>query len=123
MEYLLSLDEISFPKWLFIALHNLKKFNPFIKMGLVFGSSIKTDKFNDIDVLLMYDSKRAKDITKIKAEIRKSQLIEQPIRYVDITEKDALLNKTDKVFYNIMSDNLIFYNPEKYVEVVKKCLK
>ena len=34
----------------------------------------------------------------------------------DITKKDILPNKEDKVFYNILSENLVFYNPEKYVE-------
>jgi len=43
--------------------------------------------------------------------------------YIKITEKDILLNKEDKVFYSIMSDNLVFHNPEKYAEVIKKCRK
>ena len=34
----------------------------------------------------------------------------------DITKKDILPNKEDKVFYNILSENLVFYNLEKYVE-------
>ena len=69
----------------------------------------------------MYEKNRAKDISKVKGEIRKSQLIEQPIRYVDMTEKDILSNKDDKVFYSILSDSLIFYNAEKYVGLIKKC--
>ena len=80
----------------------------------------KTKDFNDIDVLLMYKTNKLKDIKKIKDEIRRSDLVEQPIRYVDITEKDILLNKNNKIFYNILSDSLVFYNPEKYVEVIKK---
>ena len=123
MEYMLSLEEKEFPKWLSVLLHSLKKFNDCIEMGLVFGSSIKTKDFNDIDVLLMYDVKSSKDIKRIKDEIRKSELVEKPIRYVDITKKDILLNKEDKIFYGILSDNLVFNNPEKYVEVVRKCHK
>jgi len=92
-------------------------------MGLVFGSSIKTRDFNDIDVLLMYNAEKSKDIKKIKDEIRKSELVEKPIRYVDITEKDILQNKEDKIFYSILSDSLIFHNPEKYVGVIRKCRK
>ena len=123
MEYMLSLEEKEFPKWLIVLLHTLKKIKPYIQLGLVFGSSIKTKDFNDIDILLMYESNKAKDVQKVKDEIRKSQLVEQPIRYVDITKKDALLNKEDKIFYNIISDSLLFHNPEKYVEVIKKCHK
>lgn len=123
IEYLLALEEKEFPKWLSVVLHSLKKFNEHIIMGLVFGSSVKSSKFNDVDVLLIYDKNRTKAVNKIKEEIRNSQLIEQPIRYVDIAEKDIISNKNDKIFYNILSDNLIFYNPKKYVEVIKKCRK
>src|SRR3989338_6018258 len=123
MDYMLSLEEKEFPKWLSVLSHSLKKFKGSIEMGLVFGSSIKNKDFNDIDVLLMYNAGKSKDIKKIKDEIRKSELVEKPIRYVDITEKDILLNKEGKIFYNILSDNLIFYNPEKYVEVIRKCRK
>ncbi|MEK6868650.1 MAG: hypothetical protein AABX74_00345 [Nanoarchaeota archaeon] len=123
MEYMLSLEEKEFPKWLSALSHSLKKFKDCIGMGLVFGSSIKAKEFNDIDVLIMYNAEKSKSIKKIKDEIRKSELVEKPIRYIDIAEKDILLNKEDKIFYSILSDNLIFHNPEKYVEVVKKCRK
>ncbi len=123
MEYLLSLEEKAFPKWLLVLLHNLKKFRPYIQLGLVFGSSIKTKDFHDVDILLVYDYHKAKDVQKIKDEIRKSQLVEQPMRYMDITEKDIFLNKENKIFYSILSENLIFHNPEKYVWVIKKCHK
>lgn len=121
IEYLLGLEEKEFPKWLSVVLYNLKKFGGHINLGLVFGSSIKNSSFNDIDILLVYEKNYTKEINKIKEEIRTSHLIEQPIRYVDIAEKDIFLNKDDKIFYNIISDSMVFYNPEKYVEVIRKC--
>jgi hypothetical protein len=123
IEYMLSLEEKDFPKWLVVVLHSLKKFKPYIEMGAVFGSSIKSSDFNDIDVLLVYDKKESRNVNKIKEEIRNSQLLEKPIRYVEISENDILLNKEDKIFYRIISENLIFHNPEKYVKVIKKCRK
>ena len=123
IEYMLSLEDKEFPKWLNVLFHSLKKFRDYIEMGLVFGSSINIKNFNDIDVLLMYDAEKSKYIKKIKDEIRKSELVEKPIRYVGITEKDILLNKEDKIFYSILSESLVFHNPEKYVEVVRKCRK
>jgi predicted nucleotidyltransferase len=121
MEYVLSLEDKEFPKWLSVLSHALNKFKGCTELGLVFGSSVKTRDFNDIDVLLMYDAKRSKDVKKIKDEIRKSELVEKPIRYVDMAETDILRNKEDKIFYNILSESLVFHNPEKYVEVVRKC--
>ena len=123
MEYTLSLEDKDFPKWLSVLYHSLKKFKNCIDMGLIFGSSIRTKEFNDIDVLIMYDAEKSKEIKKIKDEIRKSELIEKSIRYVDIAENDIVLNKEDKIFYDILSESLIFHNPEKYVEVVRKCRK
>lgn len=123
MSYVLSLNEMLFPKWLLVVLHSLNKFKGAIIFGAVFGSSIKSNSFNDVDVLLVYDNKKVKQIKQIKDEIRKSQLIEQPIRYVDITEKDIFLNKENKIFYNILSDALLFHNAEKYVEVISRCHK
>ena len=123
MEYLLSLEEKTMPKWLNVLMHSLKKFDEHIEMGLIFGSSIKTRDFNDIDILLMYDSKKSKDIKKIKEEIRKSELVEKPIRYMDITEKDIMSNKENNIFYEMISNSIVFYNPQKYAEVIKKCRK
>lgn len=123
IEYMLSLEEKEFPKWLSVLSHSLKKFNDCIEMGLIFGSSIKASDFNDIDVLLMYNAEKSKDVKKIKDEIRKSELVGKPIRYADIAEKDILLNRDDKIFYNILSESLVFHNPEKYAEVVRKCRK
>ena len=123
MEYMLSLEEKDFPKSLVVLLHSLNKFKPYIELGLVFGSSINNKEYNDIDVLLMYEKDVAKDINKVKEDIRKSRLIEQPIRYIDITEKDVSSNKEDNIFYSIFSDNLIFHNPEKYVEVLRNLRK
>ena len=122
IEFLLSLEEKEFPEWLTVLAHNLNKFKEHIKLGCVFGSSIKSSKFNDIDVLLIYDKRKKAEVKKIKNSIRKAELIEKPIRYVEITDNDIKKNKNDKVFYNILSENLIFHNPKRYVKVVK-CLK
>ncbi len=121
MEYILSQEEKDFPKWLSVLFHSLNKFKPYIYLGFVFGSSIKSKTFNDIDIFLMYKKEKSEEVNKIKDEIRKSQQLQQPIRYLDITEKDILKNIKDKVFYNILSDNLIFHGSEKYAGVIKKC--
>ncbi|HLD19381.1 MAG TPA: hypothetical protein VJB90_05235 [Candidatus Nanoarchaeia archaeon] len=123
MEYILSLEEKEFPEWLIVLLHSLNRFKPYIQLGLVFGSAIKTRDFHDIDILIMYEKDKSAIIKKIKDEIRKSELVENPVRYVDITEKDISLNKEDKIFYNMLSDNLVFHNPEKHIEVIRKCRK
>jgi hypothetical protein len=120
IEYLLSLEKDEFPKWLKILIYNLKKFEEFISFGCVFGSSIKNDKFNDIDILLIYNKKMKTKINKIKTIIRKSELIEKPIRYMEISKKDIKKNLNNDVFYKIISENLIFHNSSKYIEIIKQ---
>jgi len=123
MEYMLSLEKLQFPTWLIVVQHSLERFSGKIKLGLVFGSSIRNSGFNDIDVLLVYDKTNVKTINKVKAEIRASQLMTKPIRYVEMSEEDIPFNKNDKVVYSIMSENLIFHSPEKYVEAIMQCRK
>src|SRR3989338_3905446 len=62
IEYLLTLEEITPPKWLSVVLHSLRKFNEHIILSLIFGSSAKSSKFNDIDVLLVYNKNKKKNM-------------------------------------------------------------
>ncbi|MBU0615626.1 MAG: hypothetical protein KJ601_06040 [Nanoarchaeota archaeon] len=122
MEYILSLEEQEFPKWLNVLAYNLKKFKEIIKLGCVFGSSIKSDNFNDIDILLVYDPGKQKEIKTIKDSIRKAELVERPIRYIELTEKDIKKNKDDEILYKVLSENIIFHNAGKFIELVR-CLR
>lgn len=118
MEYLLSLENTEFPDWLAVTFDSLTRFDPYLEFGCVFGSSINSMEFNDIDILLVYNKKNTNKIKKIKEEIRKSRLIDKPIRYVDISMADIQINKGKQAFYKIMSENLVFCNAEKYVEAI-----
>ena len=117
--YMLSLEESEAPEWLAVTIHSIKKFTPYIKFGCIFGSSVKTKNFNDIDILLVYEQGNADKVRQVKEEIRKSQLTDKPIKYMDITEKDITKNKDEQVFYSALSDNIVFCNPEKYAEVIR----
>ena len=119
MEYLISLEEKEFPDWLQVPLHSLKQFSELIAFGCVFGSSIRRKEFKDIDVLLVYNKKKSKMVEKIKNSIRNSELVEKPIRYVDITFENIPENKDNKVFYSIISECMVFCHAEKYVEAIK----
>ncbi len=119
IEYILNFED--FPEWLIVILHKLKEFKPYIKMGFIFGSSIKNKDFNDIDVFLLYDKKFFNEVKQIKDKIRKSGLVDKPIRYMELTEGDIFSNNHSKVFYSILADNLVFYNPKKYVELIRRC--
>lgn len=119
MEYLLSLEEKEFPEWLQVPLHSIKQFSDLIEFGCVFGSSVKSKEFNDIDVILVYEKKKSKMVEKIKNSIRNSERVEKPIRYVDVTIQDIQKNKDDKIFYSVISECLVFSHAEKYVETIK----
>jgi len=119
IEYLISLEEKELPKWLVVPFHQLRKFETLIEFGCIFGSSIHSQKHNDIDVLLVYNKKNSKRVGQAKEAIRKTELIEQPVRYVELTPQDIQKNNNDKVFYSILSECLVFCHAEKYVEAIK----
>ncbi|MFH1134307.1 MAG: hypothetical protein V1735_07525 [Nanoarchaeota archaeon] len=119
MEYLISLEEKEFPDWLQVPLHSLKQFEALVDFGCVFGSSTRSQEHHDIDVLLVYDKRKSKMVEKIKNEIRNSELVEKPMRYVDVTLEDIQKNKDDTVFYMIISECIVFCHAEKYVEAIK----
>jgi|GEM_PF-1433464 len=123
MEYLLSIEEKEAPQWLEVPLYSLKKLKPYLQAGLIFGSSVKMKSFNDIDVILIYKKEEKNNVARMKDEIRKSGLVEKPIKYVEISKEDIVKNKDDNIFYSILSESMVFHNAEKYVEVIKKCLK
>ncbi|MBI4139784.1 hypothetical protein HY483_02370 [Candidatus Woesearchaeota archaeon] len=123
IEYLLSLEENQPPKWLAVVSHNLNGLNDYVIFRTIFGSSVKSQEFNDVDVLLVYDKKMRKKINKVKEEIRKSVLVDKTIRYVDVSEEDIYKNMNDKIFYSILSECIVSFNAEKYVRVILKCLK
>ncbi|OIO64513.1 hypothetical protein AUJ68_05780 [Candidatus Woesearchaeota archaeon CG1_02_57_44] len=123
MTYLLSIEARYAPSWLTVPIHSLQKFNQHIELGIIFGSSIHNKQHHDIDVLLMYEPDQSKNTRSIKQAIQRSQLITKPVRYVDITPVDILTNKDNPAFYSMLSENIIFHNPETYVRVVQQCLK
>jgi predicted nucleotidyltransferase len=119
VEYLFSVENKEIPQWLSVLKYQLRNFDECIEIGAIFGSSIKKDKFNDIDILLIYNKDKLKNVNRIKKQIIDSELIEKHIRYVEICEKDVLLNIKNEAFYNILSENIIFCGAEKFTEIIK----
>ena len=67
--------------------------------------------------VLSYSLKKFKDC------IEMGLIFGSSIKVRDFNDIDVLLNKEDKIFYNILSESLVFHNPEKYAEVIRECRK
>ncbi|MBD3209418.1 MarR family transcriptional regulator [Candidatus Woesearchaeota archaeon] len=118
IEYLLTLEQQTTSTKLRIILHELERFKEIIHLGLLFGSATTSTAYNDVDVLLIYEKSKKAAVNTIKNQIRQADLIDKPIRYVEMTPKDIQKNKDDHTFYNIMSQNIIFHNPTAYIEAI-----
>ena len=119
VSYLLSLEKDIIPEWLTVIKYNLEKFNQHVDMTILFGSSTYSKKYNDIDVLLVYNKRKKKDMDLIKLEIRKISTISKPIRYTEITLEDINKNLEKLTMYNMLTNNIIIHGSEKYIEVIK----
>jgi hypothetical protein len=119
ISFILSLEEKESSSDLAVLLHSLKGLEPYLSFGCIYGSSIHKKDYNDIDVLLVYDPKHRSSISKLKDNIRQSGLITKPIRYLEISTEDIKKNKDDPIFYSIISDCMVFSNPQNYAMAIR----
>lgn len=114
VNYLLKFE--NYPKNLQSLLYKLNSFKELVHFGLIFGSAINSLEYHDVDVLLVYDKNNQKQIRKLKTHIRKSKLIEKPIRYLELTPKD--LDFENPVIYSSISDSLLIFGATKFSKVI-----
>lgn len=87
---------------------------------VVFGSFIKNPKTaNDIDLLLIYNKKYDKQISRIIKE--KNEMLMKRIHPIKQTANDfkANIKKKDKVLLNAVKEGIVLNGYEKYVELIK----
>lgn len=119
IKYIISIEKQELPKYLATLKYNLEKFEQYTTIIIFFGSAINTEDYNDIDIMMVYDKKDTKKIEEIKEKIIISEILDKPIRYLDLTEQDIKKNLNNKAFYSALSYNIILHGAEKYTEVIK----
>jgi len=97
----------------------LKKLKSVSNIGILFGSVIRSDQYNDIDVLVVLKQSQIKEFNKLVEElnqinVKRIHTVKQSIHDL----KDNLVNK-DKVVLNVLRNGIILFGYDKLVEVIE----
>ena len=100
-------------------LNEAKKIENISEMGILFGSVLRTEKYKDVDLVLIFNKRNN---NKIKKQIKDLNMINiKQIHPVKQTPKDFQNNiaKEDKVILESIKKGILAFGFRKYVEVIK----
>ena len=88
-------------------------------IGIIFGSVLETDDYNDIDLLLVLKQSQNKKINQLLSEIKEINI--KKIHAVKQTKGDIKenLKKRDKVVLSIIKKGTVIFGYEKIIEIIK----
>ncbi len=97
----------------------LRKLENSAEIGVLFGSVLKSNKFDDIDMLAVLKQSQVKDFNKLVEEI--NQLSVKKVHPVKQSVQDLKNNllKKDKIILNAVKEGIVLFGYEKFVEVIE----
>jgi DNA-binding Lrp family transcriptional regulator len=97
----------------------LRKLEPYSQIGMVFGSVLKSDQHNDVDLLAVLKQLQVKEFNKKIDEL--NQINVKRIHPVKQTLQDLKNNlvKKDKIVLSAIRDCIVLFGYDKIVEVVE----
>ena len=100
-------------------LEDLKNLSSCAEIGILFGSILKSENFNDIDVLLVLKNNQVKKCNKITEEIEK--ISSKTVHIIKQTPEDLRQNlqKNDKVVLEIIKTGIVIFGQDKIIEVIE----
>ena len=89
------------------------------KIGILFGSVLTEEKFNDVDLLVVLEQSQNRGFNKSIGEINKINI--KRIHAVKQTKEDLKLNlgKKDEVVFSIIKNGIVLFGYDEIVEVIK----
>lgn len=102
-------------RWV-LELRKLKKYSD---IGLLFGSVIDSNKYNDVDMLAVLEQNQLKEFNNQFDKL--SNLTNKDIHLVKQSIKDIKTNfiKKDKVLLNILNKSIVLYGYDRLIGVVE----
>lgn len=100
-------------------LEEIKKFKDIAQIGVLFGSVLRNDKHEDVDLVLIFNKNNNEKINKQLKELNIINI--KQIHPIEQTSKDFKNNiaKKDKVILESIKRGVIAFGYDKYVEVIK----
>lgn len=100
-------------------LSDLQSFEDYVEIAIVFGSVLRTDSHNDVDIVMVYKAKNNSKVLSLVKE--KNMLSTKRIHPIRQTMNDLKKNikKGDKAIMNALKFGIVGIGHQKLVEVVK----
>lgn len=97
-----------------------RKFRGVADIGILFGSVLAKQEFNDVDLLLVFEKGRAGKVNSLLEDV--SELSVKKIHLVRQTSTDleSNLKKRDKVLLSALKRGIVVFGYDKLVEVVAR---
>lgn len=97
----------------------LRKFQETADIGILFGSVLKREKFDDVDLLLVLKKSQNREVNQLVKEINKVNI--KGIHLIKQTKNDlkSNLKKKDKVVLSILRNGIILFGYKEITEVVE----
>ncbi len=97
----------------------LRKLEPYSSIGIVFGSVLKSDQHNDVDLLAVLKQSEVQEFNKKVDEL--NQINVKRIHPVKQTLQDLKNNlaKTDKIVLSAIREGVVLFGFDKIVEVIE----
>ena len=102
-------------KWI----RELRKFGKYAEICILFGSVLKKEDFNDVDLLLVFKPSQNSKINRLTAEINRVSI--KRIHLLKQTKNDFKENvkKKDKVLLDAIKTGVVLFGYETLIELIE----
>lgn len=96
----------------------IEHFRKYAEIAVLFGSVLSTDKYNDVDTVLVFNSVNLKKVNSLLQE--RNELSTRPIHLIKLTTQDLQKNLSSKnaAMVQAIKNGIVLFGQEKLLEVL-----
>lgn len=98
--------------------NELKRLCDYAVIGILFGSVIKKESYDDVDFLVVLDQSHNKDVDRIVSELNKINVKHIHLVKQAVSDLKNNMIKGDKVILNAIKNGIIVFGYDKLIEVL-----
>lgn len=119
IKFLLQKEAEESPPRIKMWVKELRKFRETAEIGILFGSILKGEKFNDVDLLLVINKSQNRKVNQLIKEIDNINV--KKIHVIRQTKNDlkSNLKNKDRVLLNILRSGIVLFGYEEIIGVVE----
>lgn len=103
--------------------NELRKFQKHAEIGILFGSVLSKEEYNDVDLLLVFKPSQNSKINQLADVINKASI--KRVHLVKQTKNDLKENikKKDKVVLDLIKNGIVVFGYETIIELIKNATR